>query len=212
MNRISLGSVILSLTTRTNITKNTDPDTIQRCMLFMSRQYSADLHMLTFSLLTKSPSIASICSVISEHAFNELDNAHLMGDMYSNRLSVEFESGRALRLLLKLGFINERPEFGINQQWAETGDCYVLKLFRDYVFHQADEAGRPVIDIGHVVTSLNKLDCGDSEKITLVSRDGKALLVVSYAEVARCLDVAYNELCSSMSTINTAYGFQVENS
>ena len=24
---------------------------------------------------------------------------------------------------------------------AETGDCYMLKLFRDYVFHQVDAQG-----------------------------------------------------------------------
>ena len=52
---------------------------------------------------------------------------------------------------LKLAFINERPEFGVDPRWSESGDCYVLKLFRDYVFHQADESGRPVMNLGHVV-------------------------------------------------------------
>jgi PAB-dependent poly(A)-specific ribonuclease subunit 3 len=33
---------------------------------------------------------------------------------------------------LKLGFINERPELGPNRSWAQSGDCYVLTLFRDY--------------------------------------------------------------------------------
>eukprot|EP01047_Picozoa_sp_COSAG01_P086936 COSAG01_NODE_19778_length_989_cov_19.148315_1_plen_44_part_10 len=35
------------------------------------------------------------------------------------------------RLLIKLGFINERPEHRRDDRWSETGDRYMLKLFRD---------------------------------------------------------------------------------
>jgi 50S ribosomal subunit-associated GTPase HflX len=61
----------------------------------------------------------------------------------------------------------------------------------------ADGAGRHVMDLGHVVTALNKLDAADEEKILLSSRDGKRMFVVSvsYADVARCLDKSFNELC-----------------
>ena len=52
------------------------------------------------------------------------------------------------------------------------------------------------MDLGHVTTALNKLDTADEEKIVLASRDGKSLMVVSYADIARCLDSAFNELCS----------------
>ena len=52
------------------------------------------------------------------------------------------------------------------------------------------------MDLGHVVTTLNKLDAADPEKIVLVSRDGKSMLVVSYADVARCLESAFTELCA----------------
>lgn len=41
--------------------------------------------------------------------------------------------------------------------WSETGDRYLIKLFRDYVFHQVDEKGKPVIDMAHVITCLNKV-------------------------------------------------------
>jgi len=41
-------------------------------------------------------------------------------------------------LSCKLGFINEIPEFARGFQWSETGDRYIIKLFRDYVFHLAD--------------------------------------------------------------------------
>jgi PAB-dependent poly(A)-specific ribonuclease subunit 3 len=72
----------------------------------------------------------------------------------------------------------------------------VLK-FAPQVFHQADGSGRPVIDLGHVITCLNKLDAADEEKIVLTSRDGKSMFVVSYTEVARCLDNAFNECCGA---------------
>lgn len=53
------------------------------------------------------------------------------------------------------------------------------------------------MDLGHVMTALNKLDAGDPEKIVLTSRDGISLMVVSYGDVARCLESAFHELCSS---------------
>ena len=47
------------------------------------------------------------------------------------------------------------------------------------------EDGAPVLDAGHVISSLNKLDCGDSQKIVLCSRDSKDFLVVSFADIRR---------------------------
>jgi hypothetical protein len=42
-----------------------------------------------------------------------------------------------------------------------------------------------------VLTALNKLDAGDPEEVLLSSRDGKDLLVVSYADVQRCVDCCF---------------------
>ncbi len=72
-------------------------------------------------------------------------------------MASELENGRLVRLLSKFGFINERPEFARDPRWSETGDRYIIKLFRDYVFHQVDEHGRPVINMSHVLTCLNKV-------------------------------------------------------
>ena len=70
----------------------------------------------------------------------------------------------------------------------------MLKLFRDYVFHQAcsaqygvlltvtqgsatkgvcvalqvNEEGKPVLDLAHVIECLNKLEVGSAEKVLLV--------------------------------------------
>lgn len=72
----------------------------------------------------------------------------------------------------------------------------MLKLFRDYVFHQVLDDGRPWLDMAHIVQCLNKLDVGVPEKISLVSRDEQSVLVVSYAELKHCLEQSFSELAS----------------
>ena len=53
-------------------------------------------------------------------------------------LSRELESSRIVRLLTKLSTVVDRPEFNMDVTWSETGDRYMLKLFRDYLFHQVE--------------------------------------------------------------------------
>ena len=62
------------------------------------------------------------------------------------------------------------------------------------MFHQVSQDGRPVVDLGHIVTCLNKLDAGSEEKVALVSRDDQNVFVVSYKEVKRALESAFQEL------------------
>lgn len=99
--------------------------------------------------------------------------------------------------------------FACEPRWSETGDRYIIKLFRDYVFHQVDENGNPVVNLSHVLACLNKvsteeiyaigytksfssqLDSGTDERIMLVSRDEQSCLVVSYKEVKSCIDAAF---------------------
>jgi len=47
--------------------------------------------------------------------------------------------------------------YNMDTSWSETGDRYLLKLFRDYLFHQVTADGKPWIDMGHVVQCLNKV-------------------------------------------------------
>ena len=47
--------------------------------------------------------------------------------------------------------------FERDPRWSETGDRYILKLFRDYVFHSTGADGSPVLDLSHVLTCLNKV-------------------------------------------------------
>ena len=136
------------------------------------------------SLLTRIGSATMECFNIAES-----DNDVLQA--YLNR---ELENSRLLRLLLKLGTINERPEYAKDPMWDDYGPRGKLRLFRDYVFHQVDEQGRPVQDMGHMLACLNKLDAGLDEKIKLETRDGKNILLVSFKEIKQLIESAFQDL------------------
>jgi PAB-dependent poly(A)-specific ribonuclease subunit 3 len=72
-------------------------------------------------------------------------------------LSNELENSRIVRLLTKMSFINERAEFELDPRWSDSGDRYIIKLFRDYVFHSVNPDGRPILDLSHVMVCLNKV-------------------------------------------------------
>lgn len=170
----------------------------------VSRAYSEQFKSTILALLESSPAneiskdINTFMVSIADQAFTVFDNTLHYEDTITSDLYRELESSRLVRLMTKLGFINERPEYsdmGQNAaQWSETGERYYLKLFRDYVFHQVNADGRPVVDLGHVLTCLNKLDAGSDEKITLTSRDEQNVFVVSYKEVKRTMESAFQEL------------------
>ncbi|RUP48565.1 hypothetical protein BC936DRAFT_144398 [Jimgerdemannia flammicorona] len=93
-------------------------------------------------------------------------------------------------------FIYAMGRFDMDPSWSETGDRYLIKLFRDYVFHQVDENGVPVVDMVHVLTCMNKLDAGLDEKIMLMSRDEQSCLIVSYKEIKNCIIASFRDLSS----------------
>lgn len=178
---IKLGYVVLSLAARTTI----GPKTVDTGLALLQQNFSPDLNRLVGALLSGSRTVDQICVLISSKICEELDSAMSTTDSLHGNLRNEYENGRILRLLIKLGLINERPEYALAPSWSETGDRYVLQLFRDYLFHQTDVDGVPSLDLGHIITCLNKLDNGDSEQVLLCSRDGKDILIVSYAEIRR---------------------------
>jgi PAB-dependent poly(A)-specific ribonuclease subunit 3 len=134
---LKLGRVVLSLMTRAVITTKNTEDAI----VLMKQHYSIDLQRVVLALLGGKLSISQICNnqTVSDRIHEELDTAMAAADGLHSLLRNEYENGRVLRLLLKLGFVNERPADASNPMlphWSETGDQYVLKLFRDHVFHQ----------------------------------------------------------------------------
>jgi PAB-dependent poly(A)-specific ribonuclease subunit 3 len=90
----------------------------------------------------------------------QLDQTYAHSDALENELSKQFNSGRMLRILLKTNLINGRPEMAMDRNWSDTGDRYVLSLFSNYLFHQHGPNGEPIVDYGHIIESLNKLDAG----------------------------------------------------
>jgi len=187
---VKLGHVMLSLAARVPVANSN----IDQVMQLMQQNFTSDLYQTVAALLSGKASVTQICHLISDRIHGELDTAMLAVDALHSHLRCEYENSRLFRLLLKLGMINERPEYARAPKWSETGDRYVLKLFRDYVFHQTQGEGAPAVDAGHIMTALNKLDAGDPEKIVLCSRDNKDLLVVSFADVKRCLEAAFVDL------------------
>ena len=129
-----LGFLILSLATGTEVNGGTDHDVVGRCEAFLAQNYSRDLHGLTMTLIksARPPSILEVTRAIAQRSLDEQDATYVAFDKIERALSAEYDSGRALRLLLKLAFVNERPEFAHNRRWAQSGDCYVLALFRDF--------------------------------------------------------------------------------
>ncbi|ORZ01467.1 kinase-like domain-containing protein [Syncephalastrum racemosum] len=165
----------------------------------ITRYYSPDFKNAILFLLSKplpTKTIDEVITLMGPRILHEINCSQLYNDTLENELSRELENGRLVRLLSKMGFINERPEFDMDPSWSETGDRYIIKLFRDYVFHQVDENGVPVVDMVHVLTCLNKLDAGVDEKIMLMSRDEQSCLIVSYKEVKNCIMTAFRDLTS----------------
>ncbi|OAL05143.1 PAB-dependent poly(A)-specific ribonuclease subunit PAN3 [Phaeosphaeriaceae sp. SRC1lsM3a] len=195
---------------------------MQKSMDYVTRSYTARLKECIQWLLNPQPAAGAPSSPTTSGAMQKDIDTFLAGiadqlasvfdselhaqDTLTNTLGRELESSRIVRLLVKLNMVNERPELDASQQisgsnatssssgWAETGERYYLKLFRDFVFHQVDANGHPVTDLAHVLECLNKLDAGTDEKIALISRDEQNVLIVSYREVKRGLESAFQDI------------------
>ncbi|XP_035287933.1 PAN2-PAN3 deadenylation complex subunit PAN3 isoform X3 [Anguilla anguilla] len=195
---ISLGKVVLALAC--NSLAGIQRENLQKAMELVSINYSSDLKNLILYLLTEQSrlrSVNDIMPMIGARFYTQLDASQMRNDVIEEDLAKEVQNGRLFRLLAKLGTINERPEFQKDPTWSETGDRYLLKLFRDHLFHQVTDAGTPWIDLSHIVSCLNKLDAGVPEKISLVSRDEKSILVVTYSDLKRCFDSTFQELLAA---------------
>lgn len=191
---VNFGLVILSL--GSNL-----PDAggnFARAMDQFKRFYKPDLQnavvWLYSAMQTQEKTIDQFITLISGQMITAFSGSLHSNDLLSSEFSREMENGRCFKLMAKLSFINERPEFDHDRQWSENGERYFLKLFRDYVFHQVDAQGQPAVDLGHVLTCLNKLDAGTDERITLVSRDEQSVFVVSYKELKKAVESAFQDL------------------
>ncbi len=191
---VNLGLLILSLGLNS-------PDASQnfaKAMDQFKRHYGKELQAavvwLYSAMQNQEKTIDQFLSNISSQMVTAFDAALQLDDQLNSEFGREVENARLFRLMAKLGFINERPEYEHDRQWSENGERYYLKLFRDYIFHQVDAQENPVVDLGHVLSCLNKLDAGSDERLTLVSRDNQSCFVVSYRELKKGIESAFQEL------------------
>ena len=215
-----LGRLILCIATKSA----TAHHNTQRSMEQLTRMYGEKMRDAVTWLLAPTPStsiidissdhgIDTFLTMISSQVMATFDASLHESDSLTSNLSRELENARLVRLMTKLNVILERPDATSNAHslnpnqppapsslnhassaWSETGERYYLKLFRDYVFHQIESEGRPVLDLGHILGCLNKLDAGVDEKVLLVSRDEQNCFVVSYREIKRGVESAWNEI------------------
>jgi len=201
---VDLGRIILALACNSLVA--IQKEHFNTSIDIMSRTYSADLRNLILHFLTpqsmmndRVKSINDAMPIIGARFYTCLDNALTRGDIIENELSKEIENGRLFRLITKLNIVLERQDINGDLSWSETGDRYMLKLFRDYVFHQVNSNGAPWIDLSHIVQCLNKFDCGSSDKICLVSPDGQNIMIVTFAQLKKCFEKVFNELAAMMN-------------
>lgn len=204
-----LGRLILSIATNTPIRNLGD---LRLPLEQLSRTYSPELKERISWLLSPPQNIPDktaehLVFDLAQHADDVLVASFNAQDETVSHLGRELENGRLVRLMSKLGSINERPEFDNDPNWAENSERYTLKLFRDYVFHQVDAQGNPVIDLGHIISCLNKLDAGIDERIYLTSRDHQSTFVVSYKELKKQAQSAFNDLFKASNKQQASRGY-----
>ncbi|XP_045530751.1 PAN2-PAN3 deadenylation complex subunit PAN3 [Pieris brassicae] len=186
----ALGRLTLALACRT-----IHCDNLPLSIELVSRTYSVDLKNLIIYLLSAPRrSVTDLMPMIGARFYTQVEAFERRTDILESHLARELDNGRMLRLLMKICFIIERPEFNRDHKWAETGNRYLLKLFRDYLFHSVTTEGRPWLDLSHVSNCLNQLDSGTEIQVGLMTRDEGSVLLVTYAELKHCLDQAFAEL------------------
>lgn len=94
-----------------------------------------------------------------------------MEDVYETYLAEQVENDRLLRLLLKLEFLDDRPEYVDDPDWSASGVYFVIRLFRKYMFQvqTIDDASkkptlqstttppRKLLNKAHLLSCLNKV-------------------------------------------------------
>jgi PAB-dependent poly(A)-specific ribonuclease subunit 3 len=192
---ISFGLVILSI--GSNMT-DVSQQNFARAMDQFKRYYKPDLQTAVVWLYSAAQhldrNVDQFITHISAQMTTAFDAALHSDDSILSDFSREVENGRLFRLMAKLNFVTDTPGLGGDSQWPEHGERFFLTLFRDYVFHQVDAQNHPVVDLGHVLTSLNKLDAGSDERITLISRDEQSCFIVSYKELKKGVESAFSDL------------------
>lgn len=179
------------------------PENTATALAIVERHFSADLRALLVSLLSPATtsathrSINDVMPMIDSRFYVQLELEQRRVLQLEQQLAGELAAARIFRQMAALSAVTERPRLGLESGWAETGDRYMLKLFRDHVFHAVAGDGSAWPDLSHVLHSLNRLDVASERQLALASRDSNNVLVTSYAELHRCLDASFTEISNA---------------
>lgn len=190
-----LGEMLLNLAKSTVFINENEAQTLTRDEIIGRLQFSARFKGVLKYILSEESSWEELQASISPEILKVADGFQKSCDYMEANLTREVENARLVRLFAKLNVIGERPEVLKDGSWSETGKRYPIKLFKDYVFHQVDEAGHPVVDLTHIINCLNKLDAGVDENLLLVSPDEMTCLVTSYKQLKELVDNSFREVC-----------------
>jgi PAB-dependent poly(A)-specific ribonuclease subunit 3 len=169
---------------------------------------SQSVQRLIEELMSSEGSAESATALIGSFIAFKAEQLESTQDVLVSELRKFIDVSRMQKLLVKLCAISDRPHLLDDWRWASTGDRYIVQLFRDYIFYQNDEAGRPFLDYGHVSDCLAKVDVGSFEPIMLMNRDGSSVIVTTYNDIRRCIEVSFKEL-SEASMMRPSHRQQV---
>ena len=173
-------------------TKGRGPDVIHRN--YSERLTNVFTWFSDHSYTENQVPIDLLLTKLASDTIDVFDASLRADDALQSYLNREQENSRLVRLMTKLNCLNERPEYEHDRSWSNHGARTVLPLFRDYIFHQVDAQGNPVVDMGHMLACLNKLDAGVEEKVTLTTRDEQSIIVVTFKELKQTVESAWSEL------------------
>ena len=203
------GTLLLALGTN-NASNTTLKANQPKALELFRRNYSPRLcthltwlldHNLSNSETTNTDPIDTFLTRIAPDMAAAFDSSLHASDTLTYHLNRELENSRLVRLVTKLNTILERPENERDRNWSEQGKYFPLLLARDYIFHPVDAQGRPLLDLGHVIGCLNKLDVGLEERVLMVGRDEETQIVASWREIKGLVEAAWTEIMRRRGTI-----------
>jgi PAB-dependent poly(A)-specific ribonuclease subunit 3 len=148
-------------------------------------------------LFTTTSSASNIIEISGPFIAYKAEQLESTQDVLVSELRKFLDVSRMFKTLTKISAISDRTHLLEDWRWASTGDRYIVQLFRDYIFYQNDESGRPFFDLGHVSDCLAKVDAGSFEPVMLMNRDGSTVLVTNYNEIRRCIEASFKEIADA---------------
>jgi PAB-dependent poly(A)-specific ribonuclease subunit 3 len=106
---VKLGFVVLSLATKAVVTQKT----ADMALKHLHQTYSAELYRVVAAMVSGKLNLTQISAMMLDKLQDELDATLASTDALHSHLRSEYENGRVLRLLMKFGVINERPEMSL---------------------------------------------------------------------------------------------------